>query len=214
MPSSPVHPFWRKKSQERIVLLWYVNPKHLTKLQNFRNLWNILKSFQKSSEIVRSSSETLTLCRIKISCLWFRKSWQVQLYRLSVWVAKVKDMQHGKLSHIVSKLYIVIQFFMAMGLQIKMLRFVASPGGPFGARWSCLPPQGSPSSLLNKIIQKLNAVNKVHWSIWLIERKINVLMSMHAGFISLTQYTFELYLSKGVGEGARHVANRTLHIIC
>ena len=41
------------------------------------HLRNVLGSFRKSLEIVRSSSETLTLCRIKISSLWLRKSWQV-----------------------------------------------------------------------------------------------------------------------------------------
>ena len=42
------------------------------KLHNFGILWNLLVSFWKSSEIVRSSLEILTVGRIKTSCLWLR----------------------------------------------------------------------------------------------------------------------------------------------
>ena len=66
-----------KEKKPRRNCSFSVNPKHIVKLQNLGILQNILSSFQKSSEIVRSSSKTLTLCRTKISRLWLRKSWQV-----------------------------------------------------------------------------------------------------------------------------------------
>ena len=60
-----------------------IDPKRIVKLQNLGILRNVLGSFRKSSEIVGSSSETLILCRIKISRLWLSKSWQVYTWMKS-----------------------------------------------------------------------------------------------------------------------------------
>ena len=59
----PGSPILKEKSLEDCS--FSVDPKCTVKLQNFGILRNFLGSFQKSSAIVESSSETLALCRKK-----------------------------------------------------------------------------------------------------------------------------------------------------
>ena len=78
----PGSPILKQKSLEDCS--FSVHPKRTVKLQNSVILWNFLGSFQKSSAIVRSSSETLALGRKKISRLWLTESWQLYIVQLYV----------------------------------------------------------------------------------------------------------------------------------